>query len=168
MVSFDRLLQRAPLRVDALELTGNALAFEIDLRHYRDSRLSVVTETGVDPWHRRITEKTLKPLALGQPCITIGHTGSLTCARDLGYGTFDDCLDNAYDEMADWVPRMDAALAAAGRFLRDHRLNPELRERVRQTAVRNMRWTRTGFARHYHARFVQPILTDLLGPRNHS
>ncbi len=151
------LLARTPLRVDNLGAQGNDLAMQIDLHHYRNSRLSLVTETGMEQAHRRITEKTLKPLALGQPCVTIGHPHALECARELGYATYDDCLDNRYDSVRNWLRRMEAAIASAGAFLRAYADDPELRQRVRATNRVNRRWTRDGFARHYHARFGRPL-----------
>jgi hypothetical protein len=61
LTCLDPLLSRLSLKVDSLEVTGNTLALAIDLHHYRDSRIPLVTETGMDPDHCRITEKTIKP-----------------------------------------------------------------------------------------------------------
>lgn len=155
------LLARMPLRVDNLSSQGNSLAMQIDLHHYRNSRLSLVTETGMEQAHRRITEKTLKPLALGQPCVTISHPNSLDCARELGYATYDDCLDNSYDMVRNWLRRMEAAIASADAFLKAHARDSELRQRVRATNLANRRWTRGGFAQHYHDRFGRPLLERL-------
>jgi len=156
------LLARTPLRVDSLEAKGNALAMQIDLHHYRDSKLSLVTETGVDAGHRRITEKTFKPLALGQPCITFSHPHSLDCARELGYVTYDDCLDNSYDSNPEWLSRMDSGLASASAFLAAFDRDEGLRQRVRETSLANIRWTLTGFPRHYYERFARPVVEKLI------
>jgi hypothetical protein len=155
------LLARTPLRVDNLEAKGNDLAMEIDLNHYRDSKLSLVTETGVDDTHCRITEKTLKPLALGQPCITVSHPHSLDCARELGYATYDDCLDNSYDSRPYWVTRTEDGLASACAFLAAFDRDEALRQRVRETSLANIRWTLTGFPRHYYERFARPVVERL-------
>lgn len=154
----DPLLARTPLRVDSLEAQGNALALEIDIRHYRDSKLSLVTETGMDDEHLRITEKTLKPLALGQPFITFGHRQSLLCARELGYATYDDCLDNRYDQNFTALKRLEAGVASAQAFLQAYAKDPELRHRVHETNLANIRWTLAGFASHYYERFALPVL----------
>lgn len=162
LACLDPLLARTPLRVDRLDATGNTLALMIDLHHYRDSRLSLVSETGMDPSHCRITEKTLKPLALGQPCISFGHQNGLDCARELGYATFDDCLDNSYDTEPNWLRRMDAGVRSASAFLRAYGSDAELRQRVRATSLANIRWTLSGFAGHYYERFARPVFERLI------
>jgi hypothetical protein len=159
-----RLLARAPLRVDTFSATGNALAFAIDLRHYRDAKLSVVTETALSNEVQRITEKIFKPLALGQPCVTLGHPHMLAVARSLGFDTFDDCIVNAYDRVENPRARIAAAIEATAAFLQQWDVDPTLRARVRAGAVRNMRWTRRGFLQHYHETFGRPLLAAILDP----
>jgi hypothetical protein len=164
LVHLPRLLARAPLRVDASTATGNALAFEIDLRHYRDTKLSIVTETSLGPAVQRITEKTFKPLALGQPCITIGHPHSLAVARELGYDPFDDCIDNRYDLFDDPGKLMEGAVSSVRTFLADYDRDPAFRERVRICGLRNVRWTHAGFQRHYYEAYARPLLHAILEP----
>lgn len=154
----DPLLARAPLRVDSLNARGNELAFEIDIRHYRDSKLSLVTETGMDDEHLRITEKTLKPLALGHPFVIFGHRHSLKCARELGYATYDDCLDNSYDHHVNALKRLEAGVASVKAFLQAFPRDPELRHRVKETNLANIRWTLTGFAPHYYENFARAVV----------
>ena len=164
LVHLPRLLARTPLRVDRLAATGNALAFAIDLRHYRDTKLSVVTETSLGSAVQRITEKTFKPLALGQPCVTIGHPHSLAVARDLGFDTFDDCLDNRYDQIEDPRGLMEGAVASVRGFLAASDRDPALRAQVLVSGRRNIRWTLAGFQRHYYETYARPLLAALLDP----
>ncbi len=163
LVHLPRLLARTPLRVDALTATGHTLAFAIDLRLYRDSKLSVVTETAYGSEIRRITEKTLKPLALGQPCVTIGHPHSLAIARDIGFDTFDDCLDNRYDRIEDPGALMEGAVDSVRGFLAAYDRDPALRTQVRISGLRNIRWTLDGFQRHYYETYARPLLAQLFG-----
>jgi hypothetical protein len=163
LVHLPRLLARTPLRVDALTATGHTLAFAIDLRLYRDSKLSVVTETAYGSEIRRITEKTLKPLALGQPCVTIGHPHSLAIARDIGFDTFDDCLDNRYDRIEDPGALMEGAVDSVRGFLAAYARDPALRTQVRISGLRNIRWTIDGFQRHYYETYARPLLAQLFG-----
>lgn len=160
-----RLLARAPLRVDTFTAMGNALAFAIDLRPYRDTKLSVVTETAIGSEVQRITEKTLKPLALGQPCVTIGHPHALDIARELGFDTFDDCLDNRYDRIERERGLLEGAIASVRGFLTAFDRDPALRERVRASGRRNIRWTLDGFQRHYYETYARPLLAAILHPR---
>jgi hypothetical protein len=163
LVHLPRLLARTPLRVDALTATGHTLAFAIDLRLYRDSKLSVVTETAYGSEIRRITEKTLKPLALGQPCVTIGHPHSLAIARGIGFDTFDDCLDNRYDRIEDPGALMEGAVDSVRGFLAAYARDPALRTQVRISGLRNIRWTIDGFQRHYYETYARPLLAQLFG-----
>jgi len=158
-----RLLARAPLRVDTFDEKGDALAFKIDIRHYRDSKISVVTETGMGPKVRRITEKTLKPLALGQPCITIGHQHSLGIARELGYDTFDDYIDNTYDLQAEPKALLRGALRSLGGYLARYAADPDLRAGLKAVGERNVRWTLDGFQAHYYEKWAKPLLKSLTG-----
>lgn len=163
-----QLLARVPLRVDTFTATGNALAFAINLRPYRDAKLSVVTETALGSAIRRITEKTLKPLALGQPCVTIGHPHSLAVARELGFDTFDDCIDNRYDRIEAERGLMDGAIASVRGFLAAYDRDPALRERVRASGRRNIRWTLDGFQRHSYETYARPLLAAIVGPEQGS
>lgn len=163
-----KLLARVPLRIDTFTTTGNGLAFAIDLRPYRDTKLSVVTETALGSAVRRITEKTFKPLALGQPCVTIGHPHSLAVARQLGFDTFDDCLDNGYDLIEEERGLMEGAIASVRCFLAAYDRDPALRERVRAAGRRNIRWTLDGYQRHSYETYARPLLAAIVGPEQGS
>ena len=52
-----------------------------------------------------LTEKTFKCLKHGHPFIIVGAAGSLAALRGLGYRTFDHCIDNHYDLIADNTQR---------------------------------------------------------------
>ena len=68
--------------------------------HYTQSYCNIVLETHFDADQSGgafLTEKTFKPIKHGQPFVIAGGPGSLQALRDLGYRTFDHCIDNSYD-----------------------------------------------------------------------
>ena len=83
--------------------------------HYTESYCSIILETHFDcdqSGGAFLTEKTFKCLKHGHPFVIIGAQGSLQALRDLGYRTFDHCIDNTYDTIVDNTQRYCAALAA--------------------------------------------------------
>jgi hypothetical protein len=48
-----------------------------------------------------LTEKTFKCLKHGHPFVLFAPAGSLQALRRMGYRTFDHCIDNSYDCIAD-------------------------------------------------------------------
>jgi len=53
-----------------------------------------------------LTEKSLRPIACGQPFILAGTTGSLAYLRSYGFKTFGMIWDERYDECADPEERL--------------------------------------------------------------
>lgn len=113
------LLQAAQL-IDSLprdsfqlewDLSVHNPAFQITESHYRDTFLSLVTETltedvivsmhGADAKHTPVfpTEKTWKPIAVGHPFIILAGCGHLAHLRSLGYQTFGNWWSEQYDEV---------------------------------------------------------------------
>jgi hypothetical protein len=97
-----------------LELWNAGMA--ADLAEYDDSWFSVVTETEMRPRPTRITEKILKPLVNFQPLIVFGNPGSLKMVREYGFETFDNVIDESYDEELDPRRRFDHAYAELTRL----------------------------------------------------
>jgi len=67
--------------------------------HYRNTFLSVVTETLIDPNVLFYSEKTWKPVSIGHPFMLLSSVGSLRGLREQGYQTFSDYWDESYDNM---------------------------------------------------------------------
>lgn len=55
-----------------------------------------------------ITEKTYKCIKFGQPFVIIGTAGSLKTLKAAGYRTFDNVIDNSYDDVQDNEQRWHA------------------------------------------------------------
>lgn len=59
--------------------------------------IDVVAESDVFNYHW-LTEKVAKPLATGKPFVLLGGRGSLQLLRDWGFKTFNDIIDESYDD----------------------------------------------------------------------
>ena len=56
----------------------------------------------------QLTEKILRPIALGQPFILASTPGSLDYLRSYGFKTFENIWDEGYDTIADPIHRIKA------------------------------------------------------------
>jgi len=93
-------LGNAPYRCDNLTADDHNNHHIIESRHYTDSYCNIVLETHFDADQSGgafLTEKTFKPIKHAQPFVIVGAPGSLQALRNLGYRTFDHCIDNSYD-----------------------------------------------------------------------
>lgn len=80
---------------------------DFDQEDYESTEIEVVLETLFDDLRLHLTEKTLRPIAMGQPFILAGTYGSLKYLHEYGFKTFADCWDESYDMMTDSVERMN-------------------------------------------------------------
>jgi hypothetical protein len=80
---------------------------DFDQTDYESTDIEVVLETLFDDLRLHLTEKTLRPIAMGQPFILAATYGSLKYLREYGFKTFSDCWDESYDLMSDSIERMN-------------------------------------------------------------
>ncbi len=74
---------------------------------FKESLISIVTETSFFHQNDFISEKTWKPLWHFQPFIVVGRPYTLKYLKQLGYKTFDWLFDERYDEIENDMDRMD-------------------------------------------------------------
>lgn len=93
---------RLPLVIDG-ETDVNKMCedFGFTADYYKNTLVSVVTETNFSANECTLTEKSFKPLLHKHPFIIIGVPGSLQGLRDLGFKTFGDFWDERYDTIED-------------------------------------------------------------------
>jgi hypothetical protein len=80
---------------------------DFTIKDYESTDIEIVLETLFDDQRWHLTEKTLRPIALGQPFILAGTPGSLKYLREYGFRTFADLWDESYDMMTDSQERMN-------------------------------------------------------------
>jgi hypothetical protein len=79
---------------------------DFDIEDYEATDIEVVLETLFDDDRLHLTEKSLRPIACGQPFILAGTPGSLEYLRSYGFKTFGDVWDERYDECDDPEERL--------------------------------------------------------------
>ena len=77
---------------------------------YNQTLIEVVLETVFDDTKWHLTEKTLRPIACGQPFILVSTPGSLEYLKRYGFQTFGDYFDESYDRIQDPVQRLEAVV----------------------------------------------------------
>jgi hypothetical protein len=83
-------------------------ANQYNVEIYKNSLLTVITETIFLHDVAFITEKIFKPITLGHPLILFASQGTLRCLEDMGFRT-DWCgIDPAYNDIQDNVERFNA------------------------------------------------------------
>jgi hypothetical protein len=93
-------LAGAPYTSDHLDQAQRNNHSETESKYHANSYCNIVMETHFDADQSGgafLTEKTFKPIKHAQPFVIVGAPGSLQALRNLGYRTFDHCIDNSYD-----------------------------------------------------------------------
>jgi hypothetical protein len=75
---------------------------------YCSTMIEVVLETLFDDTRLHLTEKSLRPIACGQPFLLVGAQGSLEYLRGYGFKTYDCVWNENYDLIHDPVQRLQA------------------------------------------------------------
>jgi len=122
---------------------------------YTKSRCHIVLETLFDVDQSGgafLTEKTFKAIKYGQPFVIAGGVGSLQALREMGYRTFDNIINPAYDTIAN---NTDRWLAIAD-VLIELKRNPGWYESCAEDIAHNQKM----FAHRVHAP-VNRLLEEL-------
>ena len=77
------------------------------IEDYNSTEFEVVLETLFDDDRIQLTEKILRPIALGQPFILTSTHGSLEYLRSYGFKTFASVIDETYDTIENPVERLE-------------------------------------------------------------
>ena len=81
---------------------------DFDIKDYEATDIEVVLETLFDDGRLHLTEKSLRPIAVGQPFIFAGTHGSLEYLHNYGFKTFNSVWDESYDTIEDPEQRLSA------------------------------------------------------------
>jgi hypothetical protein len=144
-----------------LDLSHAGLA--ADLAEYDESWFTVVTETEMRARPSRITEKVIKPLVNFHPVIVLGNPGALKMIHSFGFATFDEIVDESYDD--EWDPRRRFDLAY-GEFVRMCRLGDDqlrkIEAAIADKLIFNARWGLTRFPNIYRRQRDVALVNDIL------
>jgi len=81
---------------DLVSCTGN-FQRHFNPNWYNNTYYSIVAESHVDGTDIFVTEKTFKPIAFYHPFLILGQSGILQYLKTLGFETFSELFDEAYD-----------------------------------------------------------------------
>lgn len=99
---------------------------DFDIKDYEATDIEVVLETLFDDSRLHLTEKSLRPIACGQPFILAGTHGSLEYLRGYGFKTFGHVWDERYDLIEDPEERL---ITIADLMKQIANWSPQVRER---------------------------------------
>jgi len=80
---------------------------DFNVNDYEQTNIEVVLETLFDDSRLHLTEKSLRPMACGQPFILVATHGSLEYLRKYGFKTFGHIWNEDYDLETDASARLD-------------------------------------------------------------
>jgi hypothetical protein len=84
---------------------------KFDLNDYACTDIEIVLETLFDDDRLHLTEKSLRPIACGQPFILAATVGSLEYLKSYGFKTYSNIWPETYDHIQDPVERMKELVA---------------------------------------------------------
>lgn len=91
-------------------LTTACFSADFEQSDYNNTLCEIVLETLFDDTRLHLTEKTLRPIAVGHPFILCATSGSLEYLKDYGFRTFADIFDESYDQINNPLERMHAII----------------------------------------------------------
>lgn len=103
-----RFKNRLPLVLDG-ETDVNKMCEDYNRQtkdYYKDSLVSIVTETNWEQPEVTLTEKSFKPIKEKHPFIIAGVPGSLKALKKMGFRTFDEFWSEEYDDVQCPIVRM--------------------------------------------------------------
>lgn len=132
---------------------------------YINTAIEVVLETLFDDQRLHLTEKTLRPIACGQPFMLVSTPGALRYVREYGFQTFSPLIDETYDTVQDPVARLTAVVNEMRRIAglpqdQKHQLFDGLRAIARHNQQRF-------FSAAFHDQIVQEFQNNLVQARGH-
>jgi len=103
---------------DTLELNivGPDASADYNSVDYSNTAIEVVLETLFDDRRWHLTEKTLRPIACGQPFILAATAGSLGYLQRYGFKTFSGLIDETYNTITNPVERLTAIINEMSRI----------------------------------------------------
>jgi hypothetical protein len=90
--------------------TPSHYSADFDADDYSATDIEVVLETLFDDDRIHLTEKSLRPIAIGQPFILTATSGSLKYLHGYGFKTFNSVWDESYDSITDPEQRLYAII----------------------------------------------------------
>jgi hypothetical protein len=131
---------------------------------YNSTDIEIVLETLFDDSRLHLTEKSLRPIACGQPFILAGTHGSLEYLRSYGFKTFGHIWDESYDLVNDPESRL---IKIANLMRQIANWTPEVRERKMAEARAIAEYNRQRFfSQDFFNQIIDELKTNLISAFN--
>jgi hypothetical protein len=91
-------------------ISKSSYSADFEISDYKETKIEVVLETLFDDVRWHLTEKSLRPIALGHPFILCATPGSLEYLKSYGFKTFDSIFNEEYDQITNAEKRMQAII----------------------------------------------------------
>lgn len=88
--------------------TPSTSSADFNIEDYSNTDIEVVLETLFDDDRLHLTEKSLRPIACGQPFILAATHGSLEYLKSYGFKTFSSVIDESYDQIENPEKRLES------------------------------------------------------------
>lgn len=89
---------------------------------YQTAGIAVETETYMEPfldYNPGLTEKTIRPIILGNPFLIYSNRGTLKQLREMGFETYSSIIDESYDDILSPQHRFESILKEIGRLSKE-------------------------------------------------
>jgi len=129
---------------------------DINYHDYSTTDFEVVLETLFDDSRLHLTEKILRPIAVGQPFLLAATHGSLQYLRDYGFKTFAPIIDESYDLIEDPLQRLHSLVDSMKKI---NNWTPVEKERNMQEIFKIAQYNKTHF---FSDTFFNLIVNELV------
>jgi hypothetical protein len=132
---------------------------DFDTTDYKATDIEVVLETLFDDTRLHLTEKSLRPIACGQPFIFVSTHGSLEYLRSYGFKTFNTVWNESYDQIADPEERLTAIISLMQQISAwDESTKKNKLAQAQAIADYNRQWF---FSQHFFDLVINELTTNL-------
>jgi hypothetical protein len=132
---------------------------DFDTNDYNSTDIEVILETLFDDDRLHLTEKSLRPIACGQPFILTATQGSLEYLRSYGFQTFDTVWDESYDQITNPEERLIAVVDLMQQIAKwDPETKVDKMAQARSIADYNRRWF---FSKDFFDLIITELKTNL-------
>lgn len=143
-----------PLTVDTEFPTGT-LSARLNISLHQSALWNVVSETVFYHNKLHLTEKTFKPIVARRPFILVAAPGNLAYLKSYGFKTFDQWIDESYDDINDPDQRIQAVTQELKKLC-------ALSDSELQTMHQEMQEILDYNFNHFYGNFKEIIITEML------
>lgn len=114
--SIDADSVQSPRRCSIVDSPPNSPATRYQADFFQKIACDLVVETVLDYPYPYITEKTLRPIACKRMFMVVGPCGILKLLKSKGFSTFDNIIDESYDNIENPADRLKKVISEAKKF----------------------------------------------------